>query len=386
MRRLLLVSALLVACRKPAPVVVLVSAEPAPPPSASAAPEAPPAAAAPADPVIPMLALGRAFSCSLSARGTVRCWGANDVGQRGGDGLTGVLAIAAGPEHACAVLADGPRCWGKNDRGQLGDGTREDRRAPVPARLPGRHAGHLEPGKTSPVLTRDASCFLWSEEYSGSFAACTGALRDADAFSLAGRGPEPPCPPRSLCAKVYGLQAAAFDGALCTTSQVNEVPRVRCPAGPKALAPRQPEPVFGATDDGKTVWALALGRAFGCGLGGGGALCWGGNARGQLGTAHPASSPDPRPVPGLAGATAICAGAEHACARLPSGQVLCWGSNARGQLGRKDGAPVGPLEIAGANGAEAIGCGEAHSCAVVAGGQVVCWGADEAGQVSGAPR
>jgi alpha-tubulin suppressor-like RCC1 family protein len=333
--------------------------------------------------VTPALALGRAFSCSLSTRGAVRCWGANDVGQRGGDGLAGVLALAAGPEHACAVLADGPRCWGKNHQGQLGDGTRDDRRAPVAVRLPGRHAAHLDPSKTTPVLTRDASCFLWSEEYSGSFAACTGALRDAAVFSLAGRGPEPPCLPRSLCAKVYGLQAAAFDASLCTTSLTNDVPRVHCPVGPKALAPRQPEPVYGATDDGKTVWTIALGRAFGCGLGGGGVLCWGSNARGQLGAAHPASSTEPRPVPGLAGADAICAGAEHACARLPDGRVLCWGSNARGQLGNREGAPAGAVEIAAARGAAAIGCGEAHACAQLAAGRVVCWGANDAGHSSG---
>jgi alpha-tubulin suppressor-like RCC1 family protein len=39
-------------------------------------------------------------------------------------GLQGVTAIAAGAEHACALLSSGAvECWGENEYGELGVGT-----------------------------------------------------------------------------------------------------------------------------------------------------------------------------------------------------------------------------------------------------------------------
>src|SRR5690606_32039773 len=73
--------------------------------------------------------------------GGVRCWGLGAGGQLGRGDTASVgddelpsahgdldlggpaVAIAAGVEHACAVLDDGSlRCWGDNQYGQLGHG------------------------------------------------------------------------------------------------------------------------------------------------------------------------------------------------------------------------------------------------------------------------
>jgi alpha-tubulin suppressor-like RCC1 family protein len=82
------------------------------------------------------LATGWNQSCARRMDGSVSCWGAGDNGAIGDGsyttrkmavslpGLTGgVMHIAAGGDHACALMADGTvECWGLDTRGQLGDG------------------------------------------------------------------------------------------------------------------------------------------------------------------------------------------------------------------------------------------------------------------------
>jgi alpha-tubulin suppressor-like RCC1 family protein len=48
-------------------------------------------------------------------------------------GLSGAVALAAGSQHTCAVLADGTaRCWGLNLYGAVGDGARTIGTTPGP--------------------------------------------------------------------------------------------------------------------------------------------------------------------------------------------------------------------------------------------------------------
>ena len=91
------------------------------------------------------IAAGDTFTRALLTSGGVKCWGADAFGQIGDGtvdysrptptdvlGLSGVIAITADGEHACAITSGGAvKCWGSNQWGKLGDGTTTDRSSPV---------------------------------------------------------------------------------------------------------------------------------------------------------------------------------------------------------------------------------------------------------------
>jgi len=90
---------------------------------------------------ITAITAGTGRTCALTSAGGVKCWGSNYVG----DGTTssllpvdvvglssGVVAIGAGWGHTCALTGNGGvKCWGENYSGQVGDGTTTHRLTPV---------------------------------------------------------------------------------------------------------------------------------------------------------------------------------------------------------------------------------------------------------------
>ena len=197
------------------------------------------------------LAAGLGHSCAVVADGTVRCWGWNSNGQLG-DGtttdrpaptrvanLTTATAVTAGWDHTCAVTAaSGTVCWGNNDFGQLGDGTAGTLRL-VPVSVPGLA------GVTSLSAGDSHSCVVV-----GGAASCWG--RDLDGQLGDGGGGD----------------------------QVS------------------PTPVLGLGSG--SVTTIAAGRASTCATtAGGGVMCWGSNAYGQVGDGTTTDSAVPDPVVGL---------------------------------------------------------------------------------------
>lgn len=138
------------------------------------------------------MALGSDFACGRLDGGGIRCWGANDLGQLGyghtdrigddepsggaGNVDLGGLAtdITAGVHHACAVLDTGTvRCWGANDLGQLGYGHTEtigDDEPPASAgdiSLPGQVVRIVAGGFHTCAILDSGALICWGDGQQG---------------------------------------------------------------------------------------------------------------------------------------------------------------------------------------------------------------------------
>jgi hypothetical protein len=114
---------------------------------------------------------------------------------------------------------------------------------------------------------------------------------------------------------------------------------------------------------------------------------WGGNFRAQLGNGSSTGSATPNPIPltGLNGVTAITAGYWHSLALWNDGTVRAWGANFSGQLGiLSTNQVMTPWPVWALNGVVAISAGEAHSLALRNDGTVRGWGSNCSGQIGNA--
>ncbi|MGH1340648.1 MAG: protein kinase domain-containing protein [Nannocystales bacterium] len=167
------------------------------------------------------------------------------------------------------------------------------------------------------------------------------------------------------------------------------------------------ETIRALPDLGLSVETVALGGGFSCATNPAGeARCWGKGDHGVRGDGSEVSVGDDEPIDtvrpvalGDASVLQLALGADHACARIQSGElddsVRCWGSNAHGQLGvagfpfaigdgvgnglGRGARPDDPaLAVSGLEGLliESIHAGGNRSCVVQTHGGVRCWGAD----------
>jgi alpha-tubulin suppressor-like RCC1 family protein len=319
---------------------------------------APAAGAATPRPAPNALAEGGLHSVALASDGTVRTWGYNPAGQlgdntttnrttpikvkgAGGSGyLTGIAAVAAGPEDSFAVRDDGTVwAWGNNPFGNLGDGTSGNvRHTPVEVLAPSG-SGHL----------------------TGVIAVAAG---DYATYALKGDG--------TVWAWGYGGDGELGDN-LTTAS----------------LRPIQ---VAGLNGVGKLtgVVAIAAGRLHALALRSDGTVwAWGGNAVGQLGNGTVNSKLVPFKVIGEAvGVVAIAAHADDSMALRSDGTIRSWGDNSDGQLGTGNTSlevsPASPLGLGGSIVGISLGVGDA--VVVKADGTVWDWGINGAGQLGDGTR
>jgi len=333
------------------------------------------------------IAAGASHTCALTAEGSAKCWGSNEYGQLGNGKLgyrptpvdvreltSGVTAIAAGGFHTCALTTEGGvKCWGRNNAGQLGDGTTADRDTPVDVSgLTGGVVAITAGWYHTCALTAGGGVKCWGANWYGQLGDGTTTSRNT---------------PVDVSGLTSGVVAIAAGGA--HTCALTAEGGVQCwglngngqLGDGTTMGRNTPVDVSGLTSG---VVAIAAGGDHTCALTeSGGVKCWGRNRYGQLGDGTTTDRYTPVDVSGLTGGVvAIAAGGAHTCALTESGGVKCWGWNGNGQLG--DGTRTSrntPVDVSGLTGAAAIVAGESHTCALTAGGGVKCWGWNRHGQL-----
>jgi alpha-tubulin suppressor-like RCC1 family protein len=224
-------------------------------------------------------------------------------------------------------------CWGLNEYGQLGNGNTTDSTTPVPV------VG-LSSGVVSIAAGYESTCALTS----GGAVWCWG----------------------------YNATGQLGNGTFTLSSTPVEV---LDPAGNAPLS---------------DVAVIAAGQYHTCAVtNAGAALCWGDNAKSELGNGTDMGSNIPVAVSGLSsGVATISAGSYFTCAVTTVGGALCWGEGTSGQLGNGNATnSTTPAEVldptgnAPLSGVVAISASFENACALTSAGTVQCWGANTAGQL-----
>lgn len=331
-----------------------------------------------------VLTCGHLECCALLDGRSVKCWGANHVGQLGqgdvnnrgdvpyemGDNLTAInlgdqrtaRSAPVGFYGACAILdGDGAlKCWGWNSYGQLGLSDTTNRgtvKSDMGENLP---AVNLGTGRTA----RSVSI--------GGGSKC--AVLDNNAVKCWGRN--------GLGQLGLGDMTNRGDGA-------NE------------MGDNLPEVDLGT---GRTAGSVAVGGVFACAVLDDASLkCWGQNGYGQLGQGDVDHRGDGANEMGNnltavnlgTGRTAksvSCSTFDFACAVLDDGSVKCWGRNDFGQLGQGDsrnrggglddmGDNLPAVDLGTGRTAKSVSAGGYSACALLDNDTVKCWGQNNYGQL-----
>ncbi len=286
---------------------------------------------------------GKDFTCAVLDDASLYCWGSNSRGQLGlgdtSDRRTPqrvlphnfiISSVAAGDEHACAIMIDNDLyCWGRGSAGALGLGSLDDQLAPR------RVLSNVE----KVALGTHVTCAIVNSGTLPAITRCWGRNHYGE----------------------LGIGNAA-------------IPRILDANHSSALFPA------GLTE-------VAAGHHFTCGIfQGGSAACWGRNHLKVLGNATADVDDAQTNTIVASGANKIAAGKDFVCVLRTDGRVGCWGANHREQLGRDtsqyyvDGSP-GFVELPSGSVAKSITAGEGHACAILDAGRSYCWGWDDRGQL-----
>lgn len=341
---------------------------------------------------------GRAMAALLAPAGQLYCWGGgSDRATREQISVGDVVEVSVG-QPSCLLRVDGSvECWGENSAGELGDGTTRNRTVSgavtgldgaVAVRVARFTGAESEGGARNPgfacAVHLDGSVECWGSNAFGQLGDGTTTDR-SERTEVLGLGDG--IVQLSLGAR-HACAVTSAGGAVCWGDNA------RGQLGDLTTQPRQRPTAVAGLSAG--VLAIEAGAAHTCALLEGGAVaCWGADDRSQLGDGIPGRDErEPQVITDLVGATSLAAGASHTCV-IAGGGVLCWGDNSSTQLGQLDnGEPVKrPTGLGRVNALPGtlveLALGADHTCAVTQdadGRRVYCWGANAAGQLGNGLR
>ena len=328
---------------------------------------------------------GDRHTCGITDQGGVVCWGFNDFGQLG-DGTrttrsspvavsglsTGVVKIATGFWHSCAVLSNGTaRCWGRNSWGNLGNGTSTDSNTPVQVSGITNAIDIAASAHATCAILATGALTCWGHNGYGELANGTGASSNV------------PVPVPSLTSGVTDVSGT--ETFYCATTASGAA---KCwgrndwsNLGDGTTTMRTtPVDVLGITSGAVRITVL---RHSACAVtGSGGVMCWGYGGSGQNGNGTANQYATAVPVTGITNAIDVAGSYQHVCARLSTGSMRCWGWNGYGQLATGNTSnSTTPVAVADLTDVRDLSTGYGFSCALSAKGVVWCWGRNDGNEL-----
>jgi alpha-tubulin suppressor-like RCC1 family protein len=281
--------------------------------------------------------------------------------------LTGIIQIAGGYSHVCALKNDNTVwCWGNNYNGELGSsatiGSYYSSSSPVQVSGISGTIQSLTSGyHFSCAGTTDGKTYCWGQNSSGQLGNNTTTDSSTPVLVQNGSG---------TTATNYGTMVTGFNST-CKFS----APYINCWG-------------YNSNSYSTSTWlpgvvSLALGEAHTCYLRADGLIgCWGNNSYGQLGNGSTTQSSSPVTVTGLTDATQIVASGNSTCAVKADTSVVCWGYNGDGEIGNGTGANcTTPVAVRGLTNVKSLSGGFGYYIAQLGDLSLFGWGSNGNGRL-----
>jgi alpha-tubulin suppressor-like RCC1 family protein len=337
---------------------------------------------------------GPQHTCALLADGHLRCWGSNSTGQLGtgeatyneprpqtAKGIGGISLVATGGRHTCVIASGEVWCWGRGSSGQLGNGELTTSPVPVSTGLTG--VTDLSAGSHHTCAIAQGKVYCWGEntDHQLGFAG-TGSAVPTEIPSLAGatmiRLSE-----RASCA------VGDFDGGTvhqqvrCWGDKIDDQLGTDSAPGdsPKAVIAPQMFP-----DTLQGVAELAVGPTHACASLSNpdqDTYCWGKGKAGNFGDeGNSLALSHAVKKQALSHASQLTAGLDLTCLiKSTDSRLRCTGTNSSGQLGNGSFVSNGGVpSLIPLPAVTTVCAGQGQVCAI-AGGQLYCWGQNTYGQL-----